>query len=182
MTTKRLLAAFPLIAIAALAACIPPAPEPTPAPEPAPAPAPPPAPTPPPPPPPPPPVWGNWLDAPQTPGDWSYRAGVASFGEPASEPRLVLRCDRDAGVVIIERPGSAAGASLTIRTETTERALSATQTQGPPPAVVAQVPARDALLDAMAFSRGRFAVEAGELPALYVPAWPEVTRVIEDCR
>ncbi len=41
---------------------------------------------------------------------------------------------------------------------------------------------RDPLLDAMAITRGRFAVEVeGETP-LYLPAWAEVTRVIEDCR
>ena len=46
----------------------------------------------------------------------------------------------------------------------------------------ASVPARDPLLDAMAFSRGRFAVEVSGGPTLVVPAYPEVTRVIEDCR
>ena len=44
------------------------------------------------------------------------------------------------------------------------------------------MPARDPLLDAMAFSKGRFALEVAGLPTLYVPSYPEVTRVIEDCR
>ncbi|MGE5953581.1 MAG: hypothetical protein ACM308_08200 [Qipengyuania vulgaris] len=38
------------------------------------------------------------------------------------------------------------------------------------------------LLDAMALTKGRFAVETPGLPTLYLPAWAEVTRVIEDCR
>jgi len=42
--------------------------------------------------------------------------------------------------------------------------------------------ARDPLLDAIAFSRGRFALEAAGLETLYLPAWPELSRVIEDCR
>ncbi len=42
--------------------------------------------------------------------------------------------------------------------------------------------ARDPLFDAMAISKGRFAVEVGGEATLYVPSWPEVTRVIEDCR
>ena len=42
--------------------------------------------------------------------------------------------------------------------------------------------ARDPLLDAMIFSRGRFAVEAGALPTLYLPSWPEMGKVVEDCR
>ncbi|MDG2003332.1 MAG: hypothetical protein P8J20_08375 [Novosphingobium sp.] len=48
--------------------------------------------------------------------------------------------------------------------------------------IAVTLPASDPLLDAMAFSRGRFAVETAGLPTLYVPSWPEVSRVIEDCR
>lgn len=48
--------------------------------------------------------------------------------------------------------------------------------------VVTAVPVRDPLLDAMAFSRGRFALETAGLPTLYLPSWPELSRVIEDCR
>jgi hypothetical protein len=51
-----------------------------------------------------------------------------------------------------------------------------------PPVIAATLTARDALLDAMAFSRGRFAIETQSLPTLYVPSWPEVSKVIEDCR
>ena len=38
------------------------------------------------------------------------------------------------------------------------------------------------LLDAMAFSSGRFAVDLPGRSVLYLPSWPEVSRVIEDCR
>jgi len=38
------------------------------------------------------------------------------------------------------------------------------------------------LLDAMALARGRFAVEVAGYPALYLPNWAEVARVVEDCR
>ena len=41
---------------------------------------------------------------------------------------------------------------------------------------------RDPLLDAMAFSRGRFMVEMGGAQTLVLPAWSELGRVIEDCR
>ena len=51
-----------------------------------------------------------------------------------------------------------------------------------PPQVIARIDARDPLLDAIAFSKGRFVVDVVGLPTLYVPSFPEVTRVIEDCR
>lgn len=183
LTASRL-ASLSLMTCLALAGCIP-APQPTPAPTPAPAPAPSPslpapAPT---PAPAPPPFSGNWIDAPVTPGDWRYASGVARFGEPGSEPRLTMRCDRMAGTVEISRTGTASAAlPMIVRTETMERSVDAVPAPGAQPAIVARIPARDPLLDAMAFSRGRFAIEIGGLPALYLPSWPEVTRVIEDCR
>ena len=162
-----------------LAACVP-APEPTPTPAPAPAPTPTPTPvaT-----PSPVPSFANWIDAPATPGDWTYANGMALFGEPASGSRLSLRCDRAAGVIEISRAGQAvAPLPMIIRTEFIERGIDAAPARSDPPSIVARVPARDPLLDAMAFSKGRFAVEVGGLQTLYIPSWPEVTRVIEDCR
>jgi hypothetical protein len=41
--------------------------------------------------------------------------------------------------------------------------------------------ANDPLLDAIAFSRGRFLV-AGGGETLAIPSWPEAARSIEDCR
>ena len=71
---------------------------------------------------------------------------------------------------------------MTIQTSTLSRTLSAQAEPGPPPVIALTLAARDGLLDAMAFSRGRFAVETAGLPTLYVPSWTEVSRVIEDCR
>lgn len=178
LTASRL-ASVSLAACLALAACVP-APERTPAPRPTPAPAPAPVPraveqTPPP--------SANWMDAPVTPGDWRYAAGTAGFGEPGYQPLLALRCNRTSGAVEIVRAGSAAAAlPMIVRTETLDRSLAAAPARSDPPAIVASLSPRDPLLDAMAFSRGRFAVEIAGLPTLYVPSWPEVTRVIEDCR
>ena len=42
--------------------------------------------------------------------------------------------------------------------------------------------AYDALLDAIASSRGRIAFTVGAQPSLVVPPWAEASRVIEDCR
>lgn len=122
----------------------------------------------------------TWADMPATPGDWRWsNEGGRSVARFAGG-QLVLRCDPAARTVSIERAaGSAPAAALTIRTQTQARALSATAASG---AIVATVPARDPLLDAMAFSKGRFAVESAGQPTLYVPSWTEVSRVVEDCR
>ena len=81
------------------------------------------------------------------------------------------------------RPGSGEGqVPMTIQTATVNRTLSAQAEPGPPPMIALTLPSRDPVLDAMAFSRGRFAVETAGLPTLYVPSWTEVSRVIEDCR
>ena len=104
---------------------------------------------------------------------------VARFGGQA----LVLSCNRDAAAVTLMRPGVAeAQVPVTILTSAMNRTLSAIAQPGPPPMIALTLPARDSLLDALAFSRGRFAVETAGLPTLYVPSWPEVSRVIEDCR
>ena len=167
-------AAISAMACAAVAACVPP-PQATPAPTPAPAPAPTPSPV---PTPAPVPTFSSWMDAPLTPGDWAYSGGVARFAQ-----HLTMRCDRQAGAVEIARAGtSGATTQMIVRAEAMERGIAAQPNESNPSWIVARVPARDPLLDAMAFSKGRFAVELAQLPTLYVPSYPEVTRVIEDCR
>jgi hypothetical protein len=135
------------------------------------------------PPPPLPPRSVDWRDAPITPGTWRWRMegsrSVARFGNDV----LVLSCNREAGVVTLIRPGAGDGAvPMTILTATQSRTVTASTEPGPPPMIALTLPARDSLLDAMAFSRGRFAVETAGLPTLFVPSWAEVSRVIEDCR
>lgn len=147
--------------------------------------APPPRPAPPPPPPPPPPA--DWRDAPATPGTWSYRsdptAPTAEFGSTPGQPLLSLRCERAAGLIRLRSVGAATGPlPLTITTTSARRAFTVAPEQAQPPAVGLAIPARDPILDAMVFSRGRFMIEVPGLPTLYLPAWPEVARVVEDCR
>lgn len=120
---------------------------------------------------------GDWLTWPLTPGDWRYgrdgRGPVASYGTA-----LTLRCE--GGRMLLTRTGAApATTALTIRTSSTVRALPAMTSAG---TATAAVTARDPILDAMGFSRGRFTVESAGAPPLVVPAWAEVLRVTEDCR
>lgn len=133
------------------------------------------------------PAFENWMDAPATPGNWSYHADssgtIAMFGQANSEPRFALRCNPARGVISLLRAGTGTGnIPLRIRTESAERMVTATQQGDQLPTLRADITARDPLLEAMAFSKGRFAVKTAGLPTLYIPAWPEVTRVIEDCR
>lgn len=160
-----------------LAGCVAPSqPEPRPAPPvalPAPAPTPTPA---------PPPPSADWRDWPLTPGNWSYRAeaqgSVASFGVSGMAPELSLRCDRARNRIVLTRAGPVASPTLTVRTTSIARTLPVSPgTMG----ATAELGARDALIDALGYSRGRFVVQGGA-QTLVAPAWAEILRVAEDCR
>lgn len=174
-----------LLSSAMLAAGCVPAPDSTPAPSPAPVQtAPPPAPA---PSPMPTPAPENWMDAARTAGDWTYRSArggsVAFYGEAQTDARFSIRCDTSARSITLRREGNASSTvPMRILTETAERTLNAQPTGGELPGLTVSVPARDPILDAMALTKGRFAVETSGMPTLYLPAWAEVTRVIEDCR
>ena len=148
---------------------------------PAPAPAPRPSPVPVPPPP------ADWRDAPQTPGDWRWGVvagrSTASFSLPGAAPVVTLTCDRPNARVLIARRGTASTAvPMALRSTARLRPLSSDPLLGSPGMVTAELGTRDPALDAVAFSRGRFALETAGLVTLYLPSWPELSRVIEDCR
>ena len=130
---------------------------------------------------------GDWRDWPVTPGNWVYRqdgrGSIALFGAQGVDAAFTIRCDRIARRVYISRSGAAPGnAPMTIRTTSTTRTLTTQPTGGTPAYMAAALTPTDSLLDAMAFSRGRFIVEQGTLPILVIPSWAEVPRVTEDCR
>jgi hypothetical protein len=152
-----------------------PAPRPVPAPAPMPSPAPRPA-----------PATADWRDWPLTPGTWAYRrdgrGSIALFGRAGEDAELTLRCDTGRGAIYLSRRGGTGATQLTIRTTATMRSLAMRPAGGEPAYLAAEIGPRDALLDAIGFSRGRFVVEGGGLPTLVVPAWAEILRVTEDCR
>jgi hypothetical protein len=117
----------------------------------------------------------DWRAVPVTGGSWTWRAipgGSEALFQDARGPQLAVRCSLASRLVSLVRTGAINGAPVVVRTSSTERTL-------PSGAIVA---ARDPLLDAIAFSRGRFAVEVAGAPRLVVPAWPEAARAVEDCR
>ena len=121
----------------------------------------------------------DWRDERRTVGNWSWqREGALSVARYGTQ--FALSCDASARQVTISL-GLRASASQPIFITATDlrRALNG-QPQGA--LLIAILPPSDPLLDAMAFSRGRFMVETGSMAPFYLPSWAEVSRVIEDCR
>lgn len=138
----------------------------------------------------------SWQDTPITRGEWRWsREGalsLARFGQPGAT-LLTLACQHDGAraLITLTRSGARTGTrsgtladgaatpTLSIHTAALDRPLPA---QAQADAVTVSLDPRDPLLDAMAFSRGRFAVEVQGMAPLALPSWPEVARVIDDCR
>lgn len=121
-----------------------------------------------------------WIDLPATPGNWVWRPLPGGSQAVFADGQFTLRCDAVARTVTLIRAGTVSGpAAMTVSTTGSSRSLAA-QAQGD--GLSATLSARDPLLDAMAFSRGRFAIAVPGMPLLTIPNWAEVGRVIEDCR
>jgi len=118
-------------------------------------------------------------------GSWSWSATAggseASFGTSPATPQLVLTCTRATRRVTIARPATAAAPFLTLWTTSFSRDVPASFNPLTN-RISIEIPAYDPLLDALAFSRGRLAVGVKGQALAVLPAWPEVARVIEDCR
>jgi hypothetical protein len=123
--------------------------------------------------------------SPVTPGAWTYRAvpggSEATFIDTTNTARIVVGCGTSIRLVMIPRISAAPAATLSFWTSSATRDLPA-RFDVNSKRVITQLAARDPLLDAMIFSRGRFAVSMPGSPALVVPAGTEVAHVVEDCR
>ena len=140
----------------------------------------------------------DWRDAALTVGDWRYvrmeqsitrgvpfpTKTVATFSSSPSDNLFELTCEPGTGQVWLGISGIRVPEDdtppVTITTSSRALALSAPPRQGN--WITVEISPRDPILDAMAFSRGRFMVAVPGMPTLYLPAWPEIGRVIEDCR
>jgi hypothetical protein len=120
------------------------------------------------------------------PGDWSYSGAAggtqAVFRDAATRlAQLTIRCTLAGRLVTISKPSAAAVPFLLVWTSSSSKSFAATfdpaQAQ-----VSATVQSTNDILDAMAFSRGRFAISVEGAPPLVLPTQPEVARVVEDCR
>ena len=123
--------------------------------------------------------------SPVSPGSWSYNAtpsgSEAAFMDGTGTRRVVVSCMRSTRQVSISRASPAPAATVNVWTSSTSRALPSRFEQAVQ-RVTATTTAYDPLLDAVAFSRGRFALSLPGSPTLVVPTAPEVDHVVEDCR
>lgn len=160
-----------------------------------PAPAPQPAPPPPPPvaAPPPPNLSVDWRDWPVAAGDWSYRTvdggSIASYGTPGAAAQLSIRCEMANHSISVSRAASGTAeqivGQMTVHTSFGDAQWPVVAGLAPganTPYAIATRAAADGTFDMMAYSRGRFAIEAPGTQPISVPVWAEVSRVIEDCR
>ena len=164
MSGFRTALAGTLMLVVAGCAAIPQPAAPPPAPRPvAPAPAPAPLPTP----------TAGWEDRAIDRGAWRYDAAsrTAAFVPTGSANALLTRVCSGGGI----RMTSALDGNVSLRT-------SAGTDQLRFDGGSANLPTRDPRLDRIAFSRGRFALEAPGGGALTLPVQSEIGRVIEDCR
>ena len=121
------------------------------------------------------PVPGNWAYAPVADGS------EATFSDSSSQPQLWIRCVRSNRQIFVSKPATAAAPFFDIWTSSASRSVPASFNPTTNRLSIS-LWAYDQLYDAMAYSRGRFAISVRGQPPLVVPPWEEVARVIEDCR
>lgn len=122
------------------------------------------------------PIAGNWTYAQATEGS------EAVFTNASGYPQLWIHCTRATRRVSIAVPAAAAVPPfLNIWTSSATRSV-ASSFNAATGRLSLDLANYDPLLDAIASSRGRIGFSVGGQTALVVPAWPEVARVIEDCR
>lgn len=130
---------------------------------------------------------GDWSVDDLTPGEWHYsRSGGVSqvtFADEHGTIQAAITCRN--GSISLGRRGAVpveAAVSMRVRTSFAQRDLSARADHHSNWLIYTSLDARDPLWDQIAYSRGRFLIEASFQTPLIVPVRPEISRVIEDCR
>ncbi len=129
---------------------------------------------------------GDWTVWRLAAGEWVYRrderGSVALFGVSGENAKVTLRCDTSRKRVYLAREGSATIGKTVIRSSSSMKEFAANPTGGTPPYLASEIMPNDPILDAMAFSRGRIAIEVTGQPPVAIPSWAEITKIVEDCR
>jgi hypothetical protein len=123
--------------------------------------------------------------APPIAGSWRYTPTASgseiSFNSDVGLPQLTIRCTHVTRMLTIVKPAPSPATSLWVWTSLQVRMLPATF-DAATLRVSSSISAFDALADSMASSRGRIGFGTPGIAPLVVPAWGDVTRVVEDCR
>lgn len=118
-------------------------------------------------------------------GSWTYSTisggSEATFADASGNPQLWLQCTRVTRRLSIAKPATAAAPLISVWTSSLTRAVPSSFNPATRRLTI-DFGVYDALLDAIASSRGRIAFTVGTQPSLVVPPWAEASRVIEDCR
>ena len=133
-----------------------------------------------------PPLSADSNDWPFFAGDWVYRrddrGSIALFGPAGQNAVVSLRCDLQNRRIYLSREATGPGQRIVIRTSSSMKAFAAKPIGETPAYLATEIMPMDAILDAMAFSRGRILLETDGHPPIILPAWAEITRIVEDCR
>ena len=121
------------------------------------------------------PIEGTWAYAPTAAGS------EAVFRDASARPQFTIQCARASRQVTLAKPASAAAPFLFVWTSSLSKSFPATFDASGARLTVT-LASGDSILDAIAYSRGRFGVSVTGAPALVLPSWAEPARVIEDCR
>ena len=120
-----------------------------------------------------------------TAGEWSYApagdGSEATFASAGGGPQLWVHCTRATRHVTISKSAAAAAPAVNVWTSSLSRNVASSFNPATGRLTI-DLANYDPLLDAIVSSRGRVGFTVGMQPALVVPPWAEVARVIEDCR
>lgn len=120
------------------------------------------------------------LTFPITPGDWQLQHGDKISSAQFDRGLVTLSCDVSMRTVSIARRAEQSDAiDMTIRSSTQSRSFRGRKLGDQ---IIVTLAADDTLLDAIAFSRGRFEVAVPRHKSLYPGSRAEVSRIVEDCR
>lgn len=118
-------------------------------------------------------------------GNWTYAAtpegSDAIFANASGSPQLFVHCTKATRRVSISKPANTAAPTISIWTSSLTRSVPSSFNPATARLTI-DLSNYDAILDAIATSRGRIGFSVGNESALVLPAWAEAAHVIEDCR
>lgn len=109
----------------------------------------------------------------------------AAFGKPGTNAEFIVRCILATRSIKLSRAGAApdnGSRTMTLRAADASKAYNVINDSMATAFASVETPATDPQLDAIAYSRGRFLVSMDGTSDIVIPDWPEIARVIEDCR